>query len=61
MLPFQSLDGDYYVQRTAKTLRGRKKGRTFDLGDRVRVVLVACDPVLRRMEFSLSPEMGGKP
>ncbi len=60
MLPFQSLDGDYYVQRTAKTLRGRKKGRTFDLGDRVRVVLVSCDPVLRRMEFSLSPEMGGK-
>jgi ribonuclease R len=60
ILPFQSLDGDYYVRRTAKTLRGRKKGRTFDLGDRVRVVLVACDPALRRMEFSLSPEMGGK-
>ena len=36
------------------------RGRTFDLGDRVRVVLVACDPALRRMEFSLSPEMGGK-
>jgi ribonuclease R len=61
LLPFQSLDGDYYVRRNAKTLRGRRKGRTFDLGDRVRVVLVACDPALRRMEFTLSPEAGGKP
>ena len=61
LLPFQSLDGDYYDRRNAKTLRGRRKGRTFDLGDRVRVVLVACDPALRRMEFTLSPEAGGKP
>jgi ribonuclease R len=61
LLPFQSLDGDYYVRRNAKTLRGRRKGRTFDLGDRVRVILVACDPALRRMEFTLSPEAGGKP
>ena len=60
LLPFQSLDGDYYVRRNAKTLRGRRKGRTFDLGDRIRVVLVACDPALRRMEFMLSPEAGGK-
>jgi ribonuclease R len=60
LLPFQSLDGDYYYRRTAKTLRGRRKGRTFDLGDRVRVVLVACEPALRRMEFTLSPEEGGK-
>jgi ribonuclease R len=61
LLPFQSLDGDYYVRRNAKTLRGRRKGRTFDLGDRIRVVLVACDPALRRMEFTLSPEAGEKP
>ena len=60
LLPFQSLDGDYYYRRSAKTLRGRRKGRTFDLGDRVRVVLVACEPALRRMEFTLSPEAGGK-
>ncbi len=61
LLPFQSLDGDYYERRNAKTLRGRRKGRTFDLGDRVRVILVACDPALRRMEFTLSPDGGGKP
>jgi len=61
LLPFQSLDGDYYYRRNAKTLRGRRKGRTFDLGDRVRVILVACDPALQRMEFTLSPEAGGKP
>ncbi|MHB8093395.1 MAG: ribonuclease R [Candidatus Aminicenantales bacterium] len=61
ILPFQSIDGDYYYRRDAKTLRGRKKGRTFELGEQVRVVLVSCDPAQRRMEFALSPEMGGKP
>jgi ribonuclease R len=60
LLPYQSLDGDYYYRKNAKTLRGRKHGRTFDLGDRVGVVLVACDPALRRMEFVLSPDQGGK-
>ena len=60
LLPYQSLDGDYYYRRNAKTLRGRKRGRTFDLGDRVGVVLVACDPALRRMEFTLIPDQGGK-
>jgi len=61
ILPFQSMDGDYYYRRDAKTLRGRKRGRTFELGEQVRVVLVSCDPAQRRMEFALSPEMGGKP
>ncbi len=60
LLPYQSLDGDYYYRRNVKTLKGRKHGRTFDLGDRVDVVLVACDPALRRMEFALSPDRGAK-
>jgi len=55
------MDGDYYYRRDAKTLRGRKRGRTFELGEQVRVVLVSCDPAQRRMEFALSPEMGGNP
>jgi len=59
LLPYQALDGDYYVRRTTKTLRGRRRGRTFNLGDRLRVVLVACDPVLQRMTFMLARASGG--
>ena len=56
LLPFHALDGDYYYRRDVKTLKGRKKGRTFDLGERVSVVLVSCDPTLRRMEFALTQD-----
>ena len=59
LLPYQALDGDYYVRKNAKSLRGRRRGRTFDLGDRLRVVLVACDPVLQRMTFMLARASGG--
>ena len=59
LLPYQALDGDYYVRRTTKTLRGRKRGRTFNLGERLRVVLVACDPILQRMSFVLARASGG--
>ncbi len=59
LLPYQALDGDYYVRRSAKSLRGRRRGRTFDLGERLRVVLVACDPVLQRMAFVLARSSGG--
>ncbi len=56
LLPYQALDGDYYARTTAKTLRGRRRGKTFDLGDRLQVILVACDPALQRMSFALDAE-----
>jgi ribonuclease R len=34
----------------------RKAGKRFDLGDKIRVILVSCDPVLQRMGFVPAPE-----
>lgn len=53
-IPFADLDGDYYQKKTEKTLLGRRTGRTFELGDRLRVTLVSVDPIARRMGFILS-------
>ncbi len=55
LLPFQALDGDYYAQMNPRSLRGRRRGRTFDMGDRVRVILVSCDPASQRMSFASVP------
>ncbi len=55
LLPFQALGGDYYRRTSARTLRGRRRGKRYDLGDRIDVILVACDPVLQRMSFVPAP------
>lgn len=51
LLPFDSLKGDYEPKPGARRLRPHRRRKTFDLGDEVRVILVSCDPVLRRMSF----------
>jgi ribonuclease R len=51
LLPFDSLRGDYEPKPAARRLRSLRRRKTFDLGDEVRVILVSCDPVLRRMSF----------
>ena len=51
LLPFDSLRGDYEPKPAARRLRPHKRRKTFDLGDEVRVILVSCDPALRRMSF----------
>jgi ribonuclease R len=56
LLPYQALGGDYYARASAKTLRGRRDGRRFDLGDRLRVILASCDAVLQRMSFVLKED-----
>lgn len=53
---YNDLDGDYYLKRSEKTLVGRRSGRVFELGDRLKVVLASVDPILRRMTLTLSPE-----
>ena len=55
LLPFQALGGDYYRKTGPGSVRGRRRGKRFDLGDRIRVVLVSCDPVLQRMSFVPAP------
>jgi ribonuclease R len=51
LLPFASLRGDYEPKPAARRLRPKRRRKSFDLGDAVRVILVSCDPALRRMSF----------
>jgi len=51
LLPFPSLRGDFEPRPAARRLRPKRRRKTFDLGDAVRVILVSCDPALRRMSF----------
>lgn len=54
LLPYSALGGDYYRRQDARTLKGRRRGTTYQVGRKIRVSLLACDPVLRRMEFGLA-------
>ncbi|MBC7362570.1 MAG: ribonuclease R [Candidatus Aminicenantes bacterium] len=53
LIPYSALGDDYFLKKNEKTLRGRKTGATFSLGDKVRVVLVSCNPILKKVEFVL--------
>jgi ribonuclease R len=56
LLAFADLGGDYYWKKSRGVLSGKRTGRTFELGQALRVILVAVDPVLRRMNFILNQE-----
>jgi len=51
LLPFAALRGDLEPKPAARRLRPKRRRKSFDLGDEVRVILVSCDPALRRMSF----------
>jgi len=51
LLPFAALRGEHEAKPAARRLRPKRRRKTFDLGDEVRVILVSCDPALRRMGF----------
>ena len=56
IVPYSDLGGDYFLKRTGKTLVGKRTGRTFELGNRIKVTLASVDPILKRMGLSLSEE-----
>jgi ribonuclease R len=56
LLPFRDLDGDPGRRAGGRSMRPRKRRKQFDLGDRIRVILVSCDPVLQRMGLALAPD-----
>jgi ribonuclease R len=56
LLPFASLGGDYEPKPAGRRLRPKRRRKTFELGDSVRVVLVSCDLALRRMSFVPAPD-----
>lgn len=53
---FTDLGGDYYIKKSEKSLIGRRTGRRFELGDRVKGILVSVDPILRRINMTLTSE-----
>jgi ribonuclease R len=53
LIPFQDLGGDYFQKKTESILVGRKTGKSFELGGRIRVVLVSVDPIQKRMNLML--------
>ena len=51
LLPFAALGGDQEPRPAGRRLRPKRRRKTFELGDAVRVVLVSCDLALRRMSL----------
>lgn len=58
LIPYSALGDDYFLKRDEKTLRGRRSGVTFSLGEKVRVKMVSCNPILRKVEFTLADKIG---
>jgi len=58
LIPYADLGGDYFHQKSKRVLVGRRSGRKFELGERIRVILAAVDPQARRM--TLLPVSDGK-
>jgi len=56
VLAFADMGGDYFYAKSRGVLVGKRSGRTFELGDRLKVQLAAVDPFLRRMSLVLSPD-----
>ena len=54
LVPISALGNDFFVYEEAQhRLKGRSSGKTFRLGDAVRVRLEAIDEVRRRLDFRL--------
>lgn len=54
LVAVRDIGDDYYdYDEKTLTLTGRRKGRRFRLGDRVKVKVKAANPLLRRLDFGL--------
>ncbi len=54
LIPYSDLGGDYFYKKTDSVLIGKKTGKSFELGGRIKVILVSVDPILRRMNLMVS-------
>jgi len=50
---FNDLEGDYYYRDNNCTLKGRRTGKKYELGESLMVAPVAVDPDLRRMTLQI--------
>jgi exoribonuclease R len=46
---FADLGGDYYRRKSPAVLSGARTGKKFELGQEMKVLLAAVDPMLRRL------------
>jgi ribonuclease R len=57
LIPIDMLPGDEYVyQEKVRKVVGKRTGREFSIGDKVRVILDRIDPAERKLQFSLFEE-----
>jgi ribonuclease R len=49
MVAFADLGGDYFTRKSPGVLAGRRTGRKYELGQELRVIVAAVDPMLRRL------------
>jgi len=54
LIPYTDLKSDFYSRKSEKTIVGKRTGEKFELGDRVRVILASVNPILRRVNLTLS-------
>ncbi len=54
LVPYSALGDDFFLRRSARVLRGRHTGTTFSLGQKIQVILVSCNPLLKKLEFMLA-------
>jgi ribonuclease R len=54
VVSYDDLGGDYFILKSRGVLSGKRSGKKFELGQRLRVALAAVDPVLRRMSLVLA-------
>lgn len=61
LVPVAGLQDDYYVYDEVRaTLRGRRTGKTFAMGDKVKVQLAAANDVKRQLDFELADAPKGQ-
>lgn len=58
IVSYSDLGGDYFTRKTERVLLGKKTGKSFALGSRIKVILVSLDPVLKRMNLIVSSGAG---
>ncbi len=62
LVPISALGSDFFVYEEKKhRLRGRSSGKTYRLGDSLRVKLVAIDEIRRRLDFRLADAADRRP
>jgi ribonuclease R len=62
LVPLNTLDDDRYTyHENTRQIIGQRSGKTYSLGDRVRVLVDRIDPVEKKIQFALLEEPSKRP